>query len=168
MCTLGLFDEARPLLEQAAGDRFEYVGVNASTRMALVLYADAACWLSDTRAAAILYERLKPFAEQVDWAGSQGYGHVRMSLGLLAACMGEHREADEQLEFACSFHEANNLPIWTARGELGRAEALAARGDASAARNHATRALELSREHGYGVFEPYAATLVETGSPAGA
>ena len=27
--------------------------------------------------------------------------------------------------------------------------------------------LELSREHGYGAFEPRAAALVETGSPAG-
>ena len=51
-------------------------------------------------------------------------------------------------------------PLWAARGQLGWAEALAARGDAAAARDHAARALELSREHGYGVFEPRAAALV--------
>ena len=60
------------------------------------------------------------------------------------------------------------MPLWSARGHLGWAEALAKRGDTGRAREHATHALELSREHGYGVFEPRAAALVETESPAGA
>jgi hypothetical protein len=64
------------------------------------------------------------------------------------------------------FHDANDMPLWTARGQLGWAEALAARGDAAAARGHAARALELSRDRGYGLFEPRAAALVETESPA--
>jgi len=70
------------------------------------------------------------------------------------------------LGFACEFHEANDLQLWAARGHLGWAEALAARGDASGAQEHATRALELSREHGYGAFEPRAAALVETAAEA--
>ena len=91
-----------------------------------------------------------------------------MCLGLLAAALGEHQRADEHLQFACEFHEANDMPLWAARGQLGWAEALAARGDPAAARDHAARALELSREHGYGAFEPRAAALVETESAAGA
>jgi hypothetical protein len=54
------------------------------------------------------------------------------------------------------------MPLWTARGQLGWAEALAVRGDSAAAREHAARALELSREHGYGAFESRAAALVES------
>ena len=52
------------------------------------------------------------------------------------------------------------MPLWTARSHLGWAEALAARGDPAGAREHATRALELSQAHGYGAFEPRAATLL--------
>jgi hypothetical protein len=74
--------------------------------------------------------------------------------------------SDEHLAFACQFHEANDMPLWAARGHLGWAEALAARGDPATARDHAARALELSREHGYGLFEPRAAALVETESAA--
>ena len=67
-----------------------------------------------------------------------------------------------------SFTRPTTCRLWTARGQLGWAEALAARGDPAAARDHAARALELSREHGYGAFEPRAAALVETESAAGA
>jgi hypothetical protein len=91
-----------------------------------------------------------------------------MYLGLLAAALEEHQRADEHLEFACHFHEANDMPLWAARGQLGWAEALAARGDPAAARDHAARALELSRERGYGRIEKGAAALVATESAAGA
>jgi hypothetical protein len=58
------------------------------------------------------------------------------------------------------------MPVWTARSHLGWAEALSQRGDAAGAREHATRALELSREHGYGLFEPRAAALLIAQSAA--
>jgi class 3 adenylate cyclase len=167
LCWLDLHDEARPILEQAASDRFEHLGSTSVTLTSLALYADAAFEASDDRAATILYERLEPFAGQIVWPGTAGYGHVRMYLGLLAAVLGEHRRADEHLQFAREFHEANGMPIWVARGELGWAETLAARDDAAAAREHAARALELSRQHGYGLFVPRAAALVETESAAG-
>jgi hypothetical protein len=167
LCWLDLHDEARPILEQAASDRFEHVGSTAATLSALAHYADAAFQASDLRAAAILYERLEPFAEQVVWSRAHGSGHVRLYLGLLSAALAEHQRADEHLQFACEFHEANDIPLWEARGQLGWAEALAAQGDAAAARTHAACALQLSREHGYGAFEPRAAALVETASAAG-
>jgi hypothetical protein len=69
---------------------------------------------------------------------------------------------------ASEFNEVNHLPLWAARAQLGWAEALAGRGDAASAREHAATALELSRAYGYDLFEPRAAALVETESPAGA
>jgi hypothetical protein len=45
------------------------------------------------------------------------------------------------------------MPLWAARAQLGWAQALAARGETNAAQEHAARASELSREHGYGLFE---------------
>ena len=118
-------------------------------------------------AASILYDLIEPWADQVVWNGVIGYGHARMWLGLLASCMGDHERADEHLAFACDFQDTNGLLLWAARAHLGWAEALAGRGDAARAREHAAEALELSREYGYGAFEPRAAALVETGSAAG-
>ena len=89
-----------------------------------------------------------------------------MCLGLLAAVLGKQEEADRHLAFACEFQEANGMPFWAAQAHLGWAEALAGRGDAPRAREHAARALQLSREHGYGLFQERASALVETQSAA--
>ncbi len=158
--------EAAKILEQAASDRFEHIAPDSATLTALALYADAAVLTDSSGPASILYELIEPWAEQIVWNGVIGYGHARMWLGLLAACMGEHEQADQHLAFACDFQETHGLLLWAARAHLGWAQALAGRGDAARAREHAARALELSREHGYGAFEGLAATLVEAQSAA--
>ena len=166
LCYLDRGAEAAKILEQAASDRFEHVAPNSATLTALALYADAAVETGSSGPASILYELIEPWADQVVWNGVIGYGHARMWLGLLAACIGDHEQADEHLAFACDFQETHGLLLWAARAHLGWAQALAGRGDAARAREHAARALELSREHGYGLFEGRSAALVETQSTA--
>ena len=156
--------EAAAILDRAAADRFGHVSPDPNRSVALALYADAAALLRHAPAAAILYELTEQWTEQLTWSGTVGFGHARLYLGVLAAVLERHEQADRHLGFACAFHETNGLPIWAARSRLGWAEALAARGDISPARDHAARALELSRQHGYGLFEPRAAALVETAS----
>jgi len=168
LCWLDRREDAARILTQAASDRFADVRPAADELTALVLYAEAATQTGDREVAAILYDRIQPCADQVDWNTLFSAGHTRLYLGLLASVLAEHERVDEHLAFACEFHEANEMPLWSARGHLGWAEALAERGDTDRARERATRALELSREHGYGAFEPRAAALVETESPAGA
>jgi hypothetical protein len=160
LCWLDRHDDAGSILEEAASDGFEHVAPLITMLATLALYADAAAQTRHVKAAEALYGRMEPFSEQVVWMTVQGYGHVQLWLGLLADVVGKHGQANEHLQFACEFHEANDMPLWTARGHLGWAEALAARSDTSAAREHASRALELSREHGYGAFEPRAAALL--------
>ena len=156
--------EAAKILKQAASDRFEHIARNSATLTALALYADTAALTGSSGPASILYELLEPWADQVVWNGVIGYGHARMWLGLLAACIGDHEHTDEHLAFACDFQETHGLLLWAARAHLGWAQALAGRGDAARAREHAARALELSREHGYGAFEPRAAAILEATS----
>jgi hypothetical protein len=79
---------------------------------------------------------------------------------MLAATLGRHQHADADFGFACDFHHRHGLRVWEARSELGWAEALAERGELDRAREHASRALELSRDHGYGAFEPRAAAIM--------
>jgi ATP/maltotriose-dependent transcriptional regulator MalT len=168
LCWLDRREEASAILKQAAGDRFEHVLPATTDLTALVLYADVASQTGDSEAAAMLYALIEPWADQVDWNSGLGYGHARLYLGLLAEVRGDHERADEHLVSACEFHETSDMPLWAARGHLGWAEALAARGDAAAAREHAARALELSREYGYGLFEPRAEALLAAESTAGA
>jgi class 3 adenylate cyclase len=168
MAWTGRGPESRAILERGASVRFAEVPWQQSRSTALAFYADAAVQTGNSSAASILYELIEPWAGQTVWNGAAGYGHARMYLGLLAAVLERHDEADEHLQFACEFHETNGLLLWAARTHLGWAEALAARGEVARAREHASRALDLSREHGYGLFEPRAAALVETESAAGA
>jgi AAA ATPase domain len=161
--SLSLLDrvgEACSILDGAARDDFEHVGSFLTTLSTLVLYADAAAQTQHAKVAKALYARLEPFSEQTIWMAIMGYGHVRLWLGILAGLLEDHTRADEHLSFACQFHETNDMPLWAARGHLGWAEELAARGDADGAREHASRVLALSREHGYGAFEPRAAALL--------
>jgi hypothetical protein len=159
-------DDAISVLEQAASDRFAQVAPRLDKLATLAMYADTAV-LTQTKAAALaLRDRMEPWADQVVWTVTQGYGHMRLWLGLLAALLGHPERADDHLGFACEFHEANDMPLWAARGHLGWAEALGRRGVVPDAREHATRALELAREHGYGAFEPRAAALLAAPSAA--
>jgi hypothetical protein len=59
------------------------------------------------------------------------------------------------------------MPLWATASHVGWAEALAARGDSAAAGDHAARALDISREHGYGLFERRATAVIEAQSAAG-
>jgi hypothetical protein len=158
--------ESAAILEEAVSDHFEHVPPGPASSTALAAYADAAAQLGNSAAASILYELIEPWANQIVWNNVIGYGHARMWLGLLAAVLGRHEQADRHLEFACEFHKANEMPLWEARGHLGWAQALADRADAAGAREHATRALELSRANGYGLFEEPAAALLEAESAA--
>ena len=164
LCWLDRRAEATTILKQAASDRFAHILPASDELSALLLYADAAVQTGDVDASSILYERIEPFADQIDWNAATSWGHVRMYLGLLAALLGKHDQADQHLGFACEFQEANGILLPAARAQLGWAEALAARGDAPRAREHAARALQLSREHGYRLFEERAAALIETQS----
>jgi len=168
LCALDRRAEARQLLEQREDEGFEQVAQAAATGLnALAFYADVAVETCSSSAASSLRRLMEPWADHFIFNGLCGYGHVRMWLGLLATCLGEHEQADRHLALACEFHDTSGANLWCARSHLGWAEALAARGDPDSAREHAARALELSREHGYGLFEPRAAALVETHSTAG-
>jgi tetratricopeptide (TPR) repeat protein len=165
-CWLGRKDEARALVEQAMSDGFANVQAGPARLTALALYADAAYRTGANDAAASLYEQIEPSRDQVVWNSVTGCGHARMWLGLLASLLERHELADEHLAIACERQEAEGLTLWAARARLGWAEALARRGNASDAGVHAQRALELSREHGYGLFEPEAAAILAAASRA--
>ena len=159
-CFIDRRPDGAEILERAAAQRFGHLGHDQMRMCGLAMHADTAAQTGSVQAAAMLYELLDPYADQFVWNGGMGFGHARMSLALLTATLGRHAEADAHFAFACAFHHEHGLRLWEARSELGWAEALADRGETERAREHAARALELARKHGYGAFEPRAAAIL--------
>jgi class 3 adenylate cyclase/tetratricopeptide (TPR) repeat protein len=168
LCWLGRTEDAAAIVAEAARDRFEHVPCDSTRSATFALYAEAAAQARDLDAAAILYELIEPWADQIVWSGTVTYGLARAYLGMLAATLGWDERADEHFKIACERQEQAGMLVWAARARLGWAEALSERGETERAREHAARALELSREHGYGIFEPRAAAIVGAGARAGA
>ncbi len=159
-CLVGRRSQAAEIVEQAARDRFADVYTDQARTTALALYADAAYEAKLPGAAAILYELVEPWSDQVAWNGATMFGHATMWLGLLSATLGRHERADKQLALACKLQEADGLLLWAARAYLGWAESLLHRGEQGMAKEKAARALELARENGWAVFEARAEAIV--------
>ncbi len=160
-CVTDRHAEGAELLARASAKRFEHVPRDPVRTTALALYAEVAAQTGSADAAAMLFDLLEPFADQLVWNGISGYGHVRMYLALLATTLDRHAQADAHFAFACDIYREHGMLVWKARSELGWADALVQRGETDRARDHAARALEPSREHGYGAFEPRAAAILE-------
>lgn len=159
-------EEARALLRDGVATGLERVGWDTLRLVALSFYIDAAARVGAPEAAELAHELLTPWHDQFVWSGALGYGHVRLWLGVAAATLGRHAEADEHFEFACRFHEDSGMRLWSARAHLGWAESLAARGEVAGAQEHAARALELARAYGYGLIEGLAAPIASVGAVA--
>jgi tetratricopeptide (TPR) repeat protein len=166
-CLIDRRPEGADILARAAAEHFERVPYDQNRMAALAMYAETAVATRSVEAAAILHELIKPYADQFAWNGGISFGHASMSLAMLAATLGCHERADADFGFASEFHHRHGLRLWEARSELGWAEALADRGELDGAREHASRALELSRAHGYGAFEPRAAAIVASDAGIG-
>ena len=159
-CLIDRRPEAAEILARAAAQHFEHLHYDQNRMTGLALYADTAAQTRSVKAAVMLYELIKPHDDQFIWNGGVSFGHARTYSAMLAATLGHHGHADADFAFACEFHHRHGVQAWEARSELGWAEALAERGDLDRAHEHASRALELSRDHGYGAFEPRAAAIV--------
>ena len=166
-CLIDRLPEGAEILARAAAQQFEHLHYDLLRMTGLALYADTAAQRRSVKAAAILYELIGPYADQVVWNGGVSFGHARMYTAMLAATLGRHEHADPDFAFSCEFHHRHGLRLWEARSELGWAEALADRGQPGPAREHASRALELSQQHGYGAFKPRAAGILDAPSGAG-
>lgn len=126
----------------------------------LALYANVAVQTRDRDASATLYQLIEPMSEHVATNVAVNLGHCRTYLGLLADVLGDDDLTDAHMAFACDFHDREQLLLWAARAHLGWAEALSRRRDQRCT-EHAARALELARAHGYGAIEARVCSLLK-------
>ena len=142
-CLIDRHPEGAEVLARAAAQRFERLRHDQNHMCGLAMYADTAAQTHSVQAAAMLYELIRPYADQVVSSGGVNFGHARMSSAMLAATLGRHEHADADFAFACEFHRQHGVRVWETRSELGWAETLADRGEFDRAREHASRALDL-------------------------
>ena len=92
-----LTDQAAALLEQLAQAGFE-ICMDQTWSSATVLFADAAIAVGEPRFAGPIFDRLRPFAEQMATAGAvANLGPISYYLGGLATVLSRYDDADSSL-----------------------------------------------------------------------
>jgi class 3 adenylate cyclase len=167
-CWVDRFDEAKAEIELGAADRFQHIPWDQIRMSALAMWTLAVSWAQVPAAAEIIYELMEPWSDQVVWNADTGYGHAQMWMGMLAATMGRDEVADRHFAFANDFHHKTGLLLFAAHGHFEWARALKARGHHVLAEQEAARAIELSRERGYGGIEALANAIVHSEATTGA
>ena len=114
LCEAGRTDEAAALLETAAADEFRSIPSNALWTTAMLTWSHVAARVEDQDAAAVLYERLEPFADQVAVTPIGAPGAIAHGLGHLAATLGLD-SVDEHFAAAVATHERLRAPLLAAR-----------------------------------------------------
>jgi tetratricopeptide (TPR) repeat protein len=162
-CELERGDQARRVWERLAttvGDTS--IGPVGGTVMAPT--AEVCARLGDTVAAAKLYERLLPHADQIAGAPVGWFGPVAHFLGLLAATLGRVEDAERHFADAEATNERMAAPSWLARTRLEWGRMLVLRGgtgDADRARALLGQALAAARQLGLGTVERRAAAMLD-------
>jgi tetratricopeptide (TPR) repeat protein len=123
-CETGQLDGAREVFARDADNDFELFPFDSVWLACMILYAESAVALDDTRAAEVLHERLLPFADLFGATGPIYYGMTRRVVGRLAHFLGRSDEAEQHLRTALRVHRERRATYWVARNALDVAEVL--------------------------------------------
>jgi class 3 adenylate cyclase/DNA-binding CsgD family transcriptional regulator/tetratricopeptide (TPR) repeat protein len=140
---LGLFDEARALLDDIVADDLATVPRDSLWAGSLSYLADACVATGHATAASVVYRNLLPYhGLAVTASGLASYGAIDRYLGQLAELLARPTDAARHLESALRFDERTGSPTWTAHSQYAFGAFLARR----ARRDDQTRAHELLAE----------------------
>ncbi len=129
----------------------------------MALLAEICARLEDHEAAAMLLDCLTPHHAFIATHAGATAGPVAHYLGLLAATLHRHDEAETHYQEAADIEERIGAPAWLARTRLEWARMLLARngpGDAERARILLSQALETAQKLGLGTIERRAVELL--------
>ena len=119
-------------------------------------------WRRD--AAAILYERMLPWRDQLSYTGVTMFGPIERYLGLAASCRGRHGDAEEHFLRSAEICERIGAPTWLARTRHEWALMLLDRGepgDRERAEALLGQALEAAVTYGCGELERRVRAAIE-------
>jgi hypothetical protein len=144
------------LFEEDVADGFTRYRHNGLWLASMMMNAEIAAYFGHLDAAALLYETLLPWHDQVAWTGTTAGRSAAEAVGVLATTLRRFDEAEELLVQALAVHRHFNAPTWVSGTLVALADLRAARraaGDLDAARRELVEASELAGAVG-------AATLV--------
>jgi class 3 adenylate cyclase/tetratricopeptide (TPR) repeat protein len=157
-------EEATAVFEVDARDRFAAFRYNSGGwLLSLCMYGEVCAYLADTAAAAVLNERVSPYADHVVCGGQFSCGATHRYVGLLAQTLGDTSLADKHFADAMALNDRIDAPIWAARTRLDWANLLTARrhgSDLERARLLGLEAAETARRLGCTLIERRAELLV--------
>jgi class 3 adenylate cyclase len=163
-CELDRPEDARLVLESFVADGFTSVPHDTTWLMALCGAADPVADLAWVDAAGILFERLRPFADQIPYYGSVAMSEVSRYLGCLAAVLGLDEDVETYFSQSLKTHERIGAPWSLAMTRLSWGRFLATRGHPADLRR-ASSLLELAlgsaQQRGYGLVERRARQALE-------
>jgi class 3 adenylate cyclase/tetratricopeptide (TPR) repeat protein len=164
-CDLDRFDEAREVLEPYVADGFESIPKDPVWILSMSHIAYVATHLRWIEAAEVLIDRLRPFADQLVFIGSNALGAVSCDLGMLAGTLGHEAEAEQYFSQAAVTLELNGVAWGLAVNQLAWGQCLV-NGDKPEDRSRASAllegALESSRALGFGLVERRSLQALET------
>lgn len=166
LCEAGRADEARPLLEQLAGDDFAAIPRDLLWFEQMVMLAAIARGLGHRQAAGQLYRLLEPYSGRNAWGGNGSLGPVDAALGMLAATLGEHDTAERHLLAAIEQCDRMGAGGWGTFARCDLATTLAERGapgDRERSQELARRCLEDAQRFGMAGVERRARALLGEG-----
>jgi tetratricopeptide (TPR) repeat protein len=135
------------LFEQDVADGFARYRHNGLWLASMCMNAEIAAHFGHTDAAALLYETLAPWHDQVAWTGTTAGRSVAEAVGALAATLGRFGEAEDLLTRALDVHRRLAAPTLTSGTLVALADLRAARratGDLDAAREELAEATRLA------------------------
>ena len=144
---LGFVEPAREAFEALAGQDFAPVPLDEEWLLTMSLLADACAFLGDRARAAVLYDRLEPYANRVAVGATEvAIGSSARALGKLAATLGETRAATRWFEHATTVNQRAGALPWAAHARFDHARLLLADGDRAGAQALIENASAIYRE----------------------
>jgi DNA-binding SARP family transcriptional activator/tetratricopeptide (TPR) repeat protein len=166
LCEEGRLEEAREEFERLAAHDFEDVPKDLDWMIAMTLLSDVCADLGDAERAALLYDRLEPYADinVVIGLAAVCLGSAAGFLGKLAATMGRGELAVEHFERAMAANAELQSPGCLARSQVDYARAL---GSDPRAAELLDAAGEAAERHGLGAVARKVAAVQETSAAVG-
>jgi DNA-binding SARP family transcriptional activator/tetratricopeptide (TPR) repeat protein len=128
LCETDRADEARPVFDALAAEGFADPPVRFGWLYGTAMLAEVCSRLDDRKRAPMLFERLAAHHAVVVTIVQASAGPIAYYLGLLAATLGRHDEAEAFFHEAMTIAQRLGSPGWLARSEVQLAELLLRRG----------------------------------------
>lgn len=124
----GMLSEAGQILELEAESEFADIPRDVTWLAGHTIYAHVCATLDARSPAALLYERLLPWADQIVYTGISAWGDGDHALGRLALTLGDLDSAEGHLEASRIRAHTIGATVWAVRASIDLARALLRRG----------------------------------------